>query len=252
MKIKEYTLETGKPLICVPVTQARKNEIYQAAEKAIERGTDALEWRMDWFEKSDDWSQVEETLDRLSEICRKAVLLCTFRSKPQGGQRAITPEAYILLLQNIAGSGLADLLDVEVPELSEASGVIKRLHDLGQKVIGSRHYFSNTPDTERMQRDLAEMKSAGADIGKLAVMPQTPLDVIRLMEAAARIKENMPDFPLVTMAMGGLGAVSRVGGQLFGSCMTFASVGKASAPGQLPIEDTVMILDKISESMKLR
>lgn len=38
------------------------------------------------------------------------------------------------------------------------------------------------------------------------------------------------------MAMGGLGAVTRLGGGPFGSSATFATVGPASAPGQLPAE----------------
>ncbi len=250
MKIKGYTLGTGTPLICIPVTEVEQNKIYQAAENATAQKADALEWRMDWFAGADDWKQVEETLNGLSEICRNVILLCTFRSKPQGGQRRITEESYIRLLQNIAKSGRADLLDVEASELSDASEIIRMLHSQGQKVIASRHYFSNTPETEQMRQDLRKMQSDGADIGKLAVMPDTPLDVLRLMEATACIKEYAPDYPLVTMAMGGLGAVSRVGGQLFGSCMTFASAGKASAPGQLPVEDTLMILNKISESMR--
>jgi 3-dehydroquinate dehydratase-1 len=39
--------------------------------------------------------------------------------------------------------------------------------------------------------------------------------------------------PAVTMSMGPLGAVSRVAGETFGSCLTFGTVGESSAPGQL-------------------
>ena len=46
MKIKDYTLGTGKPLICVPITETRKNEIIQAAQQGIEQGADdGLVWR---------------------------------------------------------------------------------------------------------------------------------------------------------------------------------------------------------------
>ncbi len=252
MKIKDYTLGTGKPLICVPITETRKNEIIQAAQQGIEQGADALEWRMDWFGEIDEWSQVEEVLCRLSEISRKVILLCTFRSKAQGGERETAEEAYVHLLQNIAQTGKADLLDLEMSELSQPLETVRQLHGAEQKVIASQHYFSHTPDTQLMKQEFLKMKNIGADIGKLAVMPQTLLDVIRLMEAAAEMKEKAPDFPLAAMAMGDKGAVSRIGGQLFGSCITFASAGKASAPGQLYIEDTIMILNKIAESMDKR
>jgi 3-dehydroquinate dehydratase-1 len=39
------------------------------------------------------------------------------------------------------------------------------------------------------------------------------------------------------MAMGGLGAVSRLCGGVFGSALTFAVGAAASAPGQVPIDE---------------
>ena len=80
-------------------------------------------------------------------------------------------------------------------------------------------------------------------------MPSNARDVLHLLEATVQLKESCPGYPLVTMAMGGLGTVSRISGQVFGSCMTFASIGKTSAPGQLAFHDVMLILDKISESM---
>ena len=44
------------------------------------------------------------------------------------------------------------------------------------------------------------------------------------------------------MSMGRLGVISRVAGELTGSAMTFATNGKASAPGQIPIEEMRQIL----------
>ncbi|CDI58949.1 3-dehydroquinate dehydratase [Lactobacillus helveticus CIRM-BIA 951] len=39
------------------------------------------------------------------------------------------------------------------------------------------------------------------------------------------------------MAMGDIGKVTRVAGQVFGSSLSFGAVGKTSAPGQLSIDD---------------
>lgn len=249
MQIKKRTIGAGRPLVCVPVVEIEENGIYRAAELAVERGAEVLEWRIDWFAQAASHHRIDEILHRLQEICGDVILLCTFRSRPQGGEREIAKEMYLELLELIAKSGQADILDVEVPELSNSSDIIRNLHGIGQCVIGSKHYFSHTPETEQMQQDLLQMQRAGADIGKLAVMPHDSLDVLRLLEATARMKENCPHYPLVTMAMGGLGAISRVSGEVFGSCMTFASVEKTSAPGQMPLEDVLMILNKISESM---
>lgn len=250
MEIKQQTVGIGRPLVCVPIVETEENDIYKAAEFAAASGAQVLEWRMDWFAQIDCWKRVEEILHRLQQICGNVILLCTFRSKPQGGELEISKEAYLGLLQSIAASGQADLLDVEVSEIAEPSETIRLLHSLGQYVIGSRHYFTHTPEIEKLQEDLKAMQQMGADIGKLAVMPHSPLDVLGLLAATAKTKEIYPQYPLVTMAMGGLGVISRVSGEIFGSCMTFASVGKASAPGQLPLQDVRGILDKISESME--
>ena len=43
--------------------------------------------------------------------------------------------------------------------------------------------------------------------------------------------------PMITISMGQLGLLSRLTGQIFGSCITFASMGEASAPGQIDAEE---------------
>ena len=79
------------------------------------------------------------------------------------------------------------------------------------------------------------MEQAGADILKMAVMPNNSRDVIRMMERTLSWNEKS-DRPMITMSMGKLGGVSRMCGELTGSCMTFGSVTAASAPGQIPMD----------------
>ena len=65
-------------------------------------------------------------------------------------------------------------------------------------------------------------------------MPETAADVIRLLSATERASRTL-SLPLITMAMGSLGAITRIFGGLFGSALTFAAGERSSAPGQLPI-----------------
>ncbi|MBK4329426.1 type I 3-dehydroquinate dehydratase, partial [Enterobacter hormaechei] len=51
---------------------------------------------------------------------------------------------------------------------------------------------------------------------------------------------------LITMSMGKSGGVSRVTGRLFGSAMTFGTVGQASAPGQIAIAKLREVMDTLS------
>lgn len=51
------------------------------------------------------------------------------------------------------------------------------------------------------------------------------------------------DRPLITMSMGSLGVVSRVSGATFGSAATFGAAKKASAPGQVSVDELRSILE---------
>lgn len=97
----------------------------------------------------------------------------------------------------------------------------------------SSHNFAETPPTETMVNTLTDMVRRGADIAKLAVMPHTPADTARLLEATAQAAQATGnDTPLITMSMGQQGMVSRICGAAFGSCAGFATAGVSSAPGQ--------------------
>lgn len=49
--------------------------------------------------------------------------------------------------------------------------------------------------------------------------------------------------PFITISMGKLGAVSRICGETFGSCITFGAGTDASAPGQIPATQLRKILE---------
>ena len=85
------------------------------------------------------------------------------------------------------------------------------------------------------------MEALGADLAKIAVMPQSPEDVLTLLSATCQAHRQL-SCPVISMSMGGTGLVSRLSGEIFGSCMTFGSVGEASAPGQIPARTLKEIL----------
>ena len=250
MNIKEKELGKGIPLVCVPIVEKEKEFVYKEAQKLSETSTDMVEWRIDWYENSNSIESVCSVLEELALILKDKILLCTFRSKAQGGEKEISQKAYMELLENIAESKKADLLDVEVCELKEPKAFVEKLHGLGAAVVASDHDFEKTPEVDVMTEKLLYMKKLGADVAKLAVMPHSSYDVLNLLAATARMKEIAVQYPVITMSMGETGMISRIAGQSFGSCVTFAAAGKTSAPGQMPVEDVVMILNKIAESME--
>ena len=49
------------------------------------------------------------------------------------------------------------------------------------------------------------------------------------------------------MAMGREGSITRLAGELFGSAITFCSLEKASAPGQVQVKQAIRIMGDLHE-----
>ena len=128
----------------------------------------------------------------------------------------------------------------------EVASTIELAHENGVKVVMCNHDFDATPSQEEIVRRLSLMEEKGADICKIAVMPQSNKDVLTLLAATAEMKEKATR-PLITMSMGALGMVSRVSGEAFGSAATFGAAKQASAPGQVPVS----VLREILATLKL-
>lgn len=245
LKIKGYTFGAGAPIVCVPIVEKSADGIIAEGLALATDGTQMLEWRIDFFEKINDADAVVETAKKLYEAVAGAILLITFRSKKEGGQIELE-EAYLReLLEKISRAKVCDLIDVEIKQTRDAVGFIAKLHESGVKVISSYHNFSITPDDVELNATLDEMKAAGADIVKLAVMPQSRVDVARLLLLTAQFREANPDIAIATMSMGGMGVSSRICGEMSGSCLTFGAGKAASAPGQVAKDELTDILAAI-------
>ena len=125
--------------------------------------------------------------------------------------------------------------------LEYVKDILCSAHAHSVPVIASSHDFQKTPGKEEILSRLKKMDALGADILKIAVMPLGRADVITLLDATQEADASI-DKPIVTMAMGRMGLISRLCGEAFGSALTFGSVGAASAPGQINAEDLREIL----------
>ena len=186
-------------------------------------------------------------LSGLRAALGEKLLLVTFRTKAESGETSLTPQQYADFCGTVCVSGCADLLDVEFfPNQEKLPALIGQAHKAGVAVVCSSHDFHKTPSRTEMVTRLTTMQQAGADLPKLAVTPNSPSDVLELLAATAEMAEQHPETPVITMSMGTLGAVSRLCGETFGSAMTFANPGQASAPGQVALDVVNEVLDSLS------
>ena len=247
--IKEKVIGKGKPLVCVPVMESSEDGILKEVKRLAELHTEMIEWRVDAFEKAESPNAIREILQAMKPLVKESLLIYTFRSKNQGGLKELPAEQIYDIHQIAAESDVVDFVDVEYFEARKPQKEIADLQRCGVHVIASHHDFEQTPEREVMRMLLEQIRQSGADVVKLAVMPQSMQDVLDLLEETSYFHENYPDHPLITMSMGSQGCISRVAGEFFGSCVTFGAGEQASAPGQLPMEQLQEVLRILHKSV---
>lgn len=250
IKIKNVEIGKGIPKICIPLTGKNREEIIEEMEIVKKSNPDLIEWRVDFFEESDNLERICEMLGTINDSFKQIPVLFTFRTKEEGGEKSIMSEDYVKLLKEVSERRLADIVDVQVFWYGEKSeDFIKELKETGAVVLASSHHFEGTPSVREMSDALYTMENRGADIVKLAVMPQSGKDVCALLEATMERKEHS-NKPMITMSMGQSGMLSRICGELTGSCVTFASGKQASAPGQIKADELKKVLGDIHDILK--
>ena len=267
----------GLPAVAVSLTGPSLAQARTQARSAVDAGADVLELRVDLLEEAGALAapdpldaataaaQVLECLRGLGEAIAAdgadadagAPVLLTCRTAAEGGRAHLDDAAYGALLRSVL-DGLADwaperrpaAIDVEV-QRGCLPQVCEQAHGLGVDVVASFHDFEATPADEALEEVLARMAREGADLAKIAVWPISADDVARLLGVCARASAGEGTglgVPVAAMSMGALGAVSRVA-PAFGSALTFAVVpdeqgqARASAPGQMPIQDVRRCLE---------
>lgn len=250
VKVRNVEIGTGKPKICVSNIGVTKEEILALTKKYTNIPMDVMEWRVDWYEDVTDAAKVIETAKEIRELLGEIPFLFTFRTSKEGGNFQLPDEDYKTLNIAVAQSGYVDIVDVEIFTGDEiVTEMIEKIHAAGAKIIASNHDFDQTPSQSDIVYRLRKMQDMGADIPKIAVMPQCKKDVITLLAATEEMATNFATQPIITMSMAAQGSVSRLSGEYFGSALTFGAGEAASAPGQISADQLNDVLTTIHNSL---
>lgn len=249
VEVRGIKFGEGMPKICVPLIGKNNVELIEEASFLKTLKLDIVEWRIDHHQDVEDINKMEEALKVLREALGDMPLLVTFRSKKEGGEREVSTEYYVELNKAMAATSMADMIDVELFTGNEiVKEIVDFAHSKNVKVVMSNHDFFKTPAKEEIVSRLCKMQEMNADLPKIAVMPQTTEDVLTLLSATNEMVTKHANRPIITMSMAGLGVVSRLAGETFGSALTFGAAKAASAPGQVPVENLAQVLETIHES----
>ena len=228
--------------ICVPIVGPTIEDILSQVQEAVQAKVDLIELRPDMWMKNSHISEEEyiptivNLVEEVHSRYEKMPILFTWRTLAEGGETSLSNEKYCNLLQAIVDQDLVQAVDVELFAYTDTMGqIIKEAHHQEIQTVMSYHNFQSTPDLEILHVYAERMISAGASVIKFALMPTTSDDVLSALQFTKELTQRYPQLPRITMSMGKLGQMTRTCGNVFGNCLTFGTLGQASAPGQVEV-----------------
>lgn len=243
VRLGRLMLGRGMVKICVPVMGRTIEEIAEASSRAAEAAADLIELRIDSLSEMPDLLQAQDACRAVRERAKGIPILFTLRTKRDGGAGLPDAKAYETLLCGMAASGLCEAVDCELSVGDVAfARIVRAAHEAGTAVVGSSHEFGEIGDMHRAAQWLYAQEELGADICKAAVMAHSNTEALEAALAMARAGEKL-GCPMIAIAMGPAGVITRIGGAVTGSCLSFGTAGEASAPGQIDARSLRTILE---------
>ena len=234
IKVKETIINDGHTKICVPVVEEYQEEILEYVKEIKEKKfIDMIELRLDYYKDVMKLDKLLALLQKIQEQIEYIPLLCTIRTKEEGGNLAISLNDYQIIYQTIMASGLVDILDIEYSlskKLVEDLIICAKEHRVATML--SYHSFDKTMTSEEVIDTMEAMQRLNVDIVKIAVIAKNQEDVDALIKAGSYISSQNKT-AIIAIAMGEIGISTRLDTKVIGSCISYASLHKSSAPGQV-------------------
>ncbi|MHA1339014.1 MAG: type I 3-dehydroquinate dehydratase [Promethearchaeota archaeon] len=172
----------------------------------------------------------------------------TLRKKEEGGIYYL-PESIRIDLINYLIDFKPDFIDIESQLSKELLNDFNiRAKKRNVSIIFSYHNWNNTPSEGEINRIINNLRSKCPDVEPLEEGKRQNRNVLKLIFTANKITDNHTvlsicqkyssmGLKIVIFCMGNEGIPSRVGCLKFGAYLSFASISKSTAPGQIHIRD---------------
>jgi 3-dehydroquinate dehydratase-1 len=229
--------------LCIPVTSANGRQLLTDVREALACKPDFIEWRRDSF-KGEDLAEERRLLKTIEEMRGGTGLIYTFRSVLEGGAVLAEDALRLQAIKNCIDCGGADYIDVE---LNSAPGFVpavrQSLQGTACGLILSCHDFQKTREPSEIHEILQAMEEAGGDVLKLAMTAKNAQEAREAAEAVIAYSLKS-DRPVIHIAMGEGGRMTRIFPEWTGGSMTFAAGRETTAPGQMDA-DTIRKLRRM-------
>jgi 3-dehydroquinate dehydratase/shikimate dehydrogenase len=211
-------MATDERRICVVIGRTRHKMVAVEIHEAAKRDARLIELRLDFIAKAPDLKRL------LADT--PCPMIATVRRPQDGGRWGGSEEARRMLIKQCIVSGGFDWVDLETDLADE----IRRFKDV--KRIVSYHNLTACP--EDLEEIYARMGKQDADILKVVVNAQSPIDNLRVLA----LMRTAPK-PTIAFCSGDLGFPSRLLTLKYGAPFTYAAFNKERgvAPGMPSYED---------------
>ena len=225
------TVTLDRPRIVLAATDAVSDA---AIASALPMPFDLWELRIDGFQSAGH-ADVLHHVRRFKDRPR----LATIRAPWEGGAWRGSEPDRLALYEAILPE--VDAIDIEIAASEIAPKLISSAAKAGKTTIASFHAFDAFPGLQKLQQALDQADLLGADIAKVATAVATEEDLRALAKFTLDAAESRP---VIVIAMGALGALSRIFFPALGSCLTYTHLGESTAPGQLGLADTIALMQR--------
>jgi len=223
--------------VCVSIPPKTFGEAIELIEQAEIEHADLIEVRLDSLNKHDHVKEIPS--------CSKTPLIATNKSIEFNGNFSGSEIERQKVLVDAARNGF-EYVDVDLATPNKLE-LIRRLQEMGAKVMVSFHDFEQTPTMSELNKILEEEIALGADVCKIITTARSMKDNLTTLDF---VSEASMKVKLVCFAMGDLGKHSRLVSPVFGAFFTFASLNqkRKTAKGQLTIQE----MNKAYEALGLK
>lgn len=224
--------------LIVPLTSTTAEQARADLKQALEAGAELIELRLDYL--------ADLTADDIAALRRMAgdeiPLLLTARCREEGGVWDADETHRMSRLIDLAPHG--DLCDIELATWERSANVRQKIELALQRLRGgnrdgaSARLVLSSHDFQQRPANLCRIVETMNGVGECGVA--------KIVFAARHISETFELFdlmhsnpkPILAIAMGEAGVITRILAKKFGAFGTFASLGQGreSAPGQVSIE----------------
>ncbi len=235
LKLGRHQLKA--PAVCGAVTGESVAAMSAGVARAIEQGADLVELRLDGLRELTGWEKL---------LRAELPVIVTNRPEREGGSfKGREEERTRPLLEGIAGG--AACIDIELSTEKRLLGrLVGEARKRGTSVLMSHHDFTGTPQPSALIKIVRRMVKEGCDIAKVVTFAAEPRDALSVLDFLVQV-QGEASVPVAAFAMGDAGRLSRVVAPLLGSPITYAAVSEATAPGQLDIATTKLLLRELRD-----